>query len=957
MKFFSRKKQDCGNYVSKSYSILGHRFLQKEKYNKFTRYLIFGKKWSLLRGAFSFPEPETAPRKTVFSSRKQSITSIDSVKKLINNEKIKIVSFDIFDTLLIRPAIEPTDIFYLIDKKIKENLGIDFIQMRKTAKAELHNEYATLDDIYEHIREKYGISPENIDRMKTEEMQAEQQLLSARTDCFELYQYAISLGKRVICSSDMYLSSQFLKNVLVSKGFKNISEVYVSNELHARKDSGEMYRLVCEKEHIAPSEMIHIGDNYHSDFLKAIDAGVPAVYYPSIRDIVFSENSIYRSLYEKGVSSDPLCRILIGFTLNRIFKDLDKLKDSSGVFADFEELISVGLAPIVFYAASFIASNKEIQEKYSKILFGSRDGYLPSIAYRIISDHIHVIPSHYFYVGRRAYNSIVNPDIVEYANNLIPFDPEKTNLKDFLDGVIFDENVKNEILSSLTKEEINFNFSKNKNEILDILNKNSEIVDKYYKESAAEAYSYYQGFISDNERELVFDIGYSGSIGVAMKKVWNKPVDKVYLWQSLKNKAIDALNLTKTYPLFEGIEARTRTVQFALVLEELFSPCCGGCIGFKSGKPIFEEFTASSQMRQKYDLIKSSIEQYTQDAIDVFGNYVSFLEIEEPRALLSPLDFSLSSSPYNEFALLKDIRFPDPPIYPDDYTLMDKILARLDVTNVFDHTGYTNPDNYIKAPSVLSDNSFKIGIHCHLYNIWFYQELIRYLHDFPEKFDLILTICDPQKETLLRNVITEKVLPNMVNLKIISGPNRGRDIAPWLILTKKYQGNYDLFCHIHAKASSYTDVGNQWRHYLLDNLIAKDAAINIINIFNLNKQVGLVFPSFFEPIKQGCINGNIDLKGVDGEDMIIDDLLSRMSIPRLKRFDIFHSAGTMLWYRPAALKPLFDLNLRFEDFPPEPIGVGGTIAHAIERLPAIVCKSQGFEPKCWDLPQVQRFSE
>ncbi|MGN0008257.1 MAG: hypothetical protein ACI33N_01200, partial [Desulfovibrionaceae bacterium] len=34
---------------------------------------------------------------------------------------------------------------------------------------------------------------------------------------------------------------------------------------------------------------------------------------------------------------------------------------------------------------------------------------------------------------------------------------------------------------------------------------------------------------------------------------------------------------------------------------------------------------------------------------------------------------------------------------------------------------------------------------------------------------------------------------------------------------------------------------------------------------------------------------------------------------------------------------------KFEDFPKEPIGIDGTLAHALERVPTIVCERSGYE--------------
>lgn len=55
--------------------------------------------------------------------------------------------------------------------------------------------------------------------------------------------------------------------------------------------------------------------------------------------------------------------------------------------------------------------------------------------------------------------------------------------------------------------------------------------------------------------------------------------------------------------------------------------------------------------------------------------------------------------------------------------------------------------------------------------------------------------------------------------------------------------------------------------------------------------------------------------------------------------------GTMLWYRTKALMGLFQENISLQDFPKEPIPVGGTLAHAIERCPVPFAQEAGFDSK------------
>jgi lipopolysaccharide biosynthesis protein len=40
----------------------------------------------------------------------------------------------------------------------------------------------------------------------------------------------------------------------------------------------------------------------------------------------------------------------------------------------------------------------------------------------------------------------------------------------------------------------------------------------------------------------------------------------------------------------------------------------------------------------------------------------------------------------------------------------------------------------------------------------------------------------------------------------------------------------------------------------------------------------------------------------------------------------------MFWMRSAALARFVDLGLSWEDYPPEPLAIDGTLLHAIERL-------------------------
>ena len=75
----------------------------------------------------------------------------------IDLENYEIISFDIFDTLIIRYVEKPEDIFSIIEYRIKD--AIDFknkrINAEKIARRKFEREI-TIDDIYSELKNIYN---------------------------------------------------------------------------------------------------------------------------------------------------------------------------------------------------------------------------------------------------------------------------------------------------------------------------------------------------------------------------------------------------------------------------------------------------------------------------------------------------------------------------------------------------------------------------------------------------------------------------------------------------------------------------------------------------------------------------------------------------------------------------------------------------------------------------------
>ena len=174
--------------------------------------------------------------------------------------KHKIISFDIFDTLLLRPYEKPTDLFYEIGKYYgDENFYYARIRAERKAREKFYRqEEVTFDQIYEEIEEKYK-------GFYNKELDWERKVLYKNEEVNKLFRYALDNKKKIVICSDMYLPLKFLMQVLHLNGYEGISDYYISSEYMKTKASGNLFRCMVDKLEISPEHILHIGDNTWSD--------------------------------------------------------------------------------------------------------------------------------------------------------------------------------------------------------------------------------------------------------------------------------------------------------------------------------------------------------------------------------------------------------------------------------------------------------------------------------------------------------------------------------------------------------------------------------------------------------------------------------------------------------------------------------------------------------------------
>ena len=180
---------------------------------------------------------------------------------LKETEKYDVVCFDVFDTLLIRDVMKPTDVFRFSYGDIGRYIRIiaEMIARKSSKTGEV-----TLKD----IEKKCLFSCQK-------ELDIEQVVCRANPQIKKVYDVLKKQGKTMYALSDMYLSSATISELLNNAGYD--IPVLVSCEHGCDKVSGRLFQKFLNNNSLSPSQVVHIGDNKISDYEGAKKANIKGI--------------------------------------------------------------------------------------------------------------------------------------------------------------------------------------------------------------------------------------------------------------------------------------------------------------------------------------------------------------------------------------------------------------------------------------------------------------------------------------------------------------------------------------------------------------------------------------------------------------------------------------------------------------------------------------------------------
>lgn len=558
-------------------------------------------------------------------------------------EKHEIISFDIFNTLLIGPFWECKDMYYLLDKDFEKTnkYNISFHKIRLDAEIackesrklkEERCKEVTLNEIYEYIQKTYGLSELTCKELMVKEIDCVKNYNYVRKSGKLLFDTAVRQRKKIVITAETYLDRNTIKELLDMNGYLNLNNIFLSSELGVFKSNGELYKLLLTELKVESNKVLHIGSDWEVDIIQAQKIGFSTCFLPKTIDVFINADKKYQTnlcghIAEK-ICSPLMCyenikksigyKCMLAIVANKYFDDPFRPFDNQ---TDFNRdpyfigyyVVGMHLAGVIQWIANIV------RDDYRKIWFTSRDGWLVMNAYNLYqSMHAELPSSEYLYISRKAMMCMIiseKCDFFDLPINIFKFSPEKIiSLLKFC----MEEEKLSILIDKLNNVGIKYDHKfESISEYHIFINLFLNIC--YSKQKHANKKKIVERYLENIEiDDIIFDMGYSGRIHKSICDAIGKTPAALFIHSDDTNHyRMKHLGEFKIYEFYDFVP----TISFAF-REFMLSQGSAGCVGYgDDGLPIFE----NDEIPEKQKLITELIQQGALDFLKDF--YEMFIEV------------------------------------------------------------------------------------------------------------------------------------------------------------------------------------------------------------------------------------------------------------------------------------------------------------------------------------------
>lgn len=422
-----------------------------------------------------------------------------------------VISFDIFDTLLLRPFEKPVDLFDVVGKRLNyPAIFVGYKQGRREAEKEARDlkeqekgtREVTIFEIYDVLEKKLGIDSK---LGASVEIETEKDYLFANPYMKVVFDILRAHNKTIILTSDMYIPGEILEKIVKNCGYQGYEKMYVSCDYRCDKKNGELFRRVLSDYH--DKKIIHVGDNYISDFQSPKKLGIEAKHYKNVNEIGKSHRPNWMSeLVGSAYSGLVNAYIHNGVTTYPFFYEYGFI---------YGGLYVLGFCEWIYERAK--------KDNIDKIIFLARDG---DILQKIFNKKHSDISNEYIYWSRFAnlkYQAEINRDaFVKRVVDQKVRSSLKTELQDVF--ISFGFEIDDDILKEYGLGKNTLICESTQQSLKKCLYDNWELVCEQFKREEQQINDEIKMIIGNVDKIAVVDVGWTGSGPLGFRNYVNKNI-------------------------------------------------------------------------------------------------------------------------------------------------------------------------------------------------------------------------------------------------------------------------------------------------------------------------------------------------------------------------------------------------------------------------------------------------